>query len=98
MGKNSYNFTIWAERIAVYFGEYIAVYDAQGNKLQGDKSFPQSRAVQEMKGDYNILTFYGTWDAVGYVNMSKLTPSETQLLVTIKHFIESNIEKEMGAI
>lgn len=98
MKKNNYDFTIWAERIATYFGEYIGIYDTEGKRLNKNPLYPAEQSIERLGNGGNVIPIYGNFEVVGYLDTEIMTPFERGLANTIKHFVESNIDKEMGAI
>lgn len=98
MTKNTYDFTQWADRIATYFGEYIGVYNAEGQRLNETHLYPAEQSIEQLEGGVQILPIYGNFEVVGYLDTEVMTVLERGLANTVKHFVESNIDKEMGVI
>ena len=98
MSKKNYDFTVWAERIAIYFGEYIGIYNTEGKRLNETPLYPTEQSIEQLEGGALIIPIYGNFEVVGYLDTEEMTITERSLADTIKHFIESNIDKEVGAI
>lgn len=98
MTKHNYDFTVWAERIATYFGEYVGVYNTEGKRLNKNPLYPIEQSIERLENGANIIAIYGNFEVVGYLDTEIMTKTERGLADTIKHFIESNIDKEMGVI
>lgn len=96
MKKNNYDFTVWAERIAIYFGEYIGIYDTEGKRLNETPLYPIEQSIERLDNGGNVIPVYGNLEVVGYLDTEELNKTERGLADTIKHFVESNIDKEMG--
>lgn len=96
MKKNNYDFTVWAERIAIYFGEYIGIYNAEGRRLNETPLYPTEQSIERLENGGNVIPVYGNLEVVGYLDTEELNKTERGLADTIKHFVESNIDKEMG--
>lgn len=96
MANNAYDFTVWAERIATYFGEYIGIYNIEGKRLNATPLYPTEQSIERLENGGNVIPIYGNLEVVGYLDTEELNKTERGLADTIKHFIESNIDKEMG--
>lgn len=98
MANNTYDFTVWGERIATYFGEYVGVYNIEGKRLNKNPLYPAEQSIERLENGGNVIAIYGNFKVVGYLDTEIMTKHERGLADTIKHFIESNIDKEMGVI
>lgn len=96
MANNTYDFTVWGERIATYFGRYIGIYNAEGKRLNKTSLYPTEQSIERLDNGGNVLPIYGNFEVVGYLDTEEMTKTERGLAGTIKCFVESNIDKEMG--
>ena len=85
-------FTQWAEYLARYFGEHLAIYDIEGHLMWGsadDTDLTQKQlysrpSVYPIYKDINVT--------VAYYDGSDLTNKEYEILKTIIPFIESQLD------
>jgi len=91
-------FTQWAEYLARYFGEDLLIYDNKGNLMWGRPDRPhKKRLTTELRHQYGrtvetVIT--GFYDVVAYLDYTKLTGTEEDILRAIVPFIESQLEDE----
>ena len=88
---NTIKFAQWAKYLNRYFGDVLAIYDTQGNRLYGDSdSDPYIDPNHLGASVYPI--YKDIAEPVGYYDIIGLTNSETAILKTIIPFIESQLE------
>lgn len=86
-------FTQWAEYLARYFGEALAIYDTQGNRMWGDSD--SDPYINPMKLPIGIYPIYkDIAEPIAYYDPNGLTNGETNILKTIIPFIESQLDDE----
>lgn len=86
-------FTQWAEYLARYFGEALAIYDAQGNRMWGDSdSDPYINPNRLSPSAYPI--YKAIAEPIAYCDTIGLTGKEIEILKTIIPFIESQLDNE----
>jgi hypothetical protein len=86
-------FTQWAEYLARYFGEALAIYDNKGDRMWGDNdSDPYIDPYHLSPSVYPIYKDIG--EVVAYYDIIGLTAKEVQILKTIIPFIESQLDDE----
>lgn len=91
-------FTQWAEYLARYFGEDLLIYDNKGILMWGQPDRPhKKRLTTELRHQHGhtveIVTT-GFFDVVAYLDYTKLTGTEVDILQAIVPFIESQLEDE----
>lgn len=87
-------FTQWAEYLARYFGEALAIYDKEGRHMWGEPS-PVHREIEELQKNFYVCTVcQDIGKPIAYLDWSNLTPSEESILATIIPFIESQLDDE----
>ena len=85
-------FTQWAEYLARYFGDVLAIYDKEGNRMWGD-SDSEPYLTEKRKYAPSIHTIYkDIAEPVAYCDTIGLTAKEYNILMTIIPFIESQLE------
>ena len=91
-------FTQWAEYLARYFGDALAIYDNKGNLMWGDSTRAQDkRLITELKNKcFRTVepVDKGIGEYVAYLDYSQLTDKEVELLKAIVPFIESQLDDE----
>lgn len=86
-------FTQWAEYLARYFGEALAIYDAQGNRMWGDSD--SDPYINPMKLPIGVRAIYkDIAEPIAYYDADGLTNGELNILKTIIPFIESQLDDE----
>ena len=86
-------FTQWAEYLARYFGEALAIYDIQGNRMWGDSD--SDPYIDPNKLHPSVYPIYkDIAEPIAYYDIIGLTNSEVAILKTIIPFIESQLEDE----
>lgn len=86
-------FTQWAEYLARYFGEALAIYDAQGNRMWGDSD--SDPYINPMKLPIGVQAIYkDIAEPIAYYDADSLTNGELNILKTIIPFIESQLDDE----
>lgn len=87
------DFTQWAEYLARYFGDALAIYDKQGNRMWGDSdSDPYIDPYHLSPSVYPIYRDIG--EIIAYYDIIGLTAKECEILKTIIPFIESQLDDE----
>lgn len=90
-------FTQWAEYIARYFGDKLAIYDKNGEKMWGSDKH-QNKMIMARINKYNIVPVYNyatmPISTLAYIDTTDLTHRETEQLRTIIPFIESQIDDD----
>lgn len=91
-------FTQWAEYLARYFGEDLLIYDKNGNLMWGKPDRPHKKRLtaelQQRSGRSVIIVTKGFFDIVAYLDYTKLTGTEEDILQAIVPFIESQLDDE----
>lgn len=91
-------FTQWAEYLARYFGEELLIYDKSGNLMWGKPDRPhKKRLTSELRhcsGRSVIIVTKDFFDIVAYLDYTKLTGTEEDILQAIVPFIESQLDDE----
>jgi hypothetical protein len=91
-------FTQWAEYLARYFGEDLLIYDKKGVLMWGKPDRPHKRRLTTELGHQQGHTvetvITGFYDVVAYLDYTKLTGTEEDILRAIVPFIESQLEDE----
>jgi hypothetical protein len=86
-------FTQWAEYLARYFGDALAIYDKEGVKMWGnDDCDPNINPMKLPVGVYPI--YKDIAEPIAYYDPDGLTNGEMNILKTIIPFIESQLEDE----
>ena len=86
-------FTQWAEYLARYFGEALAIYDKHGDRMWGDSdSDPYIDPYHLNPSVYPI--YKDISEPIAYYDTIGLTAGEVNILKTIVPFIESQLEDE----
>ena len=87
------DFTQWAEYLARYFGDVLAIYDKQGNRMWGDSdSDPYINPNKLRPSVYPI--YKDIAEPIAYYDSIGLTAKEVEILKTIIPFIESQLDDE----
>ena len=85
-------FTQWAEYLARYFGEHLAIYDTEGRLMWG--SADDTDLTQKQL--YNNPSIYPIYkdiaEPVAYYDTIGLTNKECEIINIIIPFIESQLE------
>lgn len=90
-------FTQWAEYLARYFGDALAIYDKQGNRMWGDSdSDPYIDPYHLTPSQYPIYKDIG--EPIAYYDRIGLTAGEVNILKVIIPFIESQLEDAADAL
>ena len=88
-------FTQWAEYLARYFGDKLAIYDLNGDLMWGSEEDDKHLTEKQL---YNRPSVYPIYKDIGepiaWYDGSALTPSEYKILDTIIPFIESQLDDE----
>ena len=91
-------FTQWAEYLARYFGEELLIYDNRGNLMWGKPDQPHKKRLTSELGQRSgrsvIIVTKGFFDKVAYLDYTKLTGTEEDILHAIVPFIESQLDDE----
>ena len=89
-------FTQWAEYLARYFGDKLAIYDLNGDLMWGSEEDDKHLTEKQL---YNRPSIYPIYKDIGeriaWYDGSALTPSERNILDTIIPFIESQLDDEI---
>lgn len=86
-------FTQWAEYLARYFGDVLAIYDVEGNRMWGDSdSDPYIDPSHLRPSQYPI--YRDIAEPIAYYDAIGLTAKEHEILKTIIPFIESQLDDE----
>lgn len=86
-------FTQWAEYLARYFGNAIAIYDAKGDRMWGDSdSDPYIDPYHLNPSVYPIYKDMG--EVAMYCDTIGMTAQEFNIYKTIVPFIESQLDDE----
>ena len=86
-------FTQWAEYLARYFGNAIAIYDAKGDRMWGDSdSDPYIDPYHLSPSVYPI--YKDIAEPIAYCDTVGLTAQEFNIYKTIVPFIESQLDDE----
>lgn len=86
-------FTQWAEYLARYFGDALAIYDKQGDRMWGDSdSDPYINPYHLSPSVYPI--YKDITEPIAYYDVIGLTAKECEILKTIIPFIESQLDDE----
>lgn len=86
-------FTQWAEYLARYFGDALAIYDKQGDRMWGDSdSDPYIDPYHLSPSVYPI--YKDIAEPIAYYDAIGLTAKEHEILKTIIPFIESQLDDE----
>ena len=86
-------FTQWAEYLARYFGDVLAIYDKHGDRMWGDSdSAPYIDPYHLHPSVYPIYRDIG--EPIAYYDTIGLTAKEVEILKTIIPFIESQLDDE----
>lgn len=91
-------FTQWAEYLARYFGEELLIYDKRGNLMWGKPDRPHKKRLTANLGQRSgrdvVIVYKGFRGTVAYLDYTKLTETEVDILYTIVAFIESQLDDE----
>lgn len=84
-------FTQWAEYLARYFGDAIAIYDTNGNRMWGDSD---SDPILTPKGINapSVYPIYKNFDPIAYCDTIGMTAKEFEIYKTVVPFIESQLD------
>jgi hypothetical protein len=84
-------FTEWAEYLARYFGDAIAIYDTNGDRMWGDSD---SDPILTPKGMYapSVYPIYKDFDVIAYCDTVGMTAKEFEIYKIIVPFIESQLD------
>ena len=86
-------FTQWAEYLARYFGDVLAIYDAQGVRMWGDSDSDSEINPYHLAPSIRPI-YKDIAEPVAYCDTIGLTSKEVEILKTIIPFIESQLEDE----
>lgn len=91
-------FTQWAEYLARYFGEELLIYDNRGNLMWGKPDRPHKKRLtselRQRSGKSVVIVTKGFFDIIAYLDYTKLTGTEEDILQAIVPFIESQLDDE----
>lgn len=91
-------FTQWAEYLARYFGEDLLIYDNKGYLMWGKPDRPHKKKLtaelRQRSGRSVVIVTKGFFDIVAYLDYTKLTGTEEDILQAIVPFIESQLDDE----
>ena len=86
-------FTQWAEYLARYFGDKLAIYDLTGDLMWGGSDDEPHLTPKQLVTRPSIYPIYkDIAEPIAYYDGSSLTPSEYNILNTIIPFIESQLD------
>ena len=86
-------FTQWAEYLARYFGDALAIYTAKGDRMWGDSdSDPYIDPYHLSPSVYPI--YKDIAEPIAYCDTVGLTAQELNIYKTIVPFIESQLDDE----
>lgn len=86
-------FTQWAEYLARYFGEALAIYDNKGDRMWGNSD--SDPYIDPYHLSPTIRPIYkDIAEPIAYCDIIDLTNKEVEILKTIIPFIESQLEDE----
>ena len=89
-------FTQWAEYLARYFGDVLAIYSKDGVKMWGDSD--SEPYINPYKLPIGAVTVYkDIAEPIAYLDPMGLTAKERDILNTIVPFIESQLDDTEGA-
>lgn len=87
-------FTQWAEYLARYFGEALALYDKNGNRMWGDSDSEPYIEVNKYLPPSVYPIYKDICEPIAYYDIIGLTAKEVEILKTIIPFIESQLDDE----
>lgn len=87
-------FTQWAEYLARYFGLEIIIYDNTGEVMWGRFSDFRKTVAQLQRNPWVRAINKDIGQPIAYIDTSRLTMNESEILNTIIPFIESQLEDE----
>lgn len=87
-------FTQWAEYLARYFGDVLAIYDKEGRKMWGDSDSAPYISVNKHLPPSVYPIYKDIGEVVAYYDIIGLTAKEVNILKTIIPFIESQLDDE----
>ena len=87
-------FTQWAEYLARYFGEALAIYDTQGNRMWGDSDSDPYLDTNQLFKPWMHPIYKDIAEPIAFCNTIGLTAKEYEILMTIIPFIESQLDDE----
>lgn len=91
-------FTQWAEYLARYFGDKLAIYDTEGALMWGDDEDETYLTQKQLHNRPSIYPIYkDIAEPIAYYDGSNLTNGEYQILKAIIPFIESQLDDTEGA-
>ena len=88
-------FTQWAEYLARYFGENLAIYDLNGDLMYGSNEDELHLTQAQLINRASIYPIYkDIAEPIAYYDGSSLTNNEYRILNTIIPFIEAQLDDE----
>lgn len=86
-------FTQWAEYLARYFGEALAIYDKHGDRMWGDSDSDPYIDPYHLSSSIHPI-YKDIAEPIAYCDIMGLTNKEVEILKTIIPFIESQLDDE----
>jgi len=86
-------FTQWAEYLARYFGDVLAIYDVKGDRMWGDSD--SDPYIDPYHLSPSVRTVYkDIAEPIAYCDIIGLTNKEVEIFNIIIPFIESQLDDE----
>ena len=87
-------FTQWAEYLARYFGDAIAIYDKNGNRMYGDSDSDPILTPKGMRAPSVYPIYKDIGEIAMYCDTIGMTAQEFAIYKAIVPFIESQLDDE----
>lgn len=87
-------FTQWAEYLARYFGDAIAIYDTNGDRMWGDSDSDPILTPKGMSAPSVYPIYKDIGEPIAYCDTIGMTAGEFNIYKVIVPFIESQLDDE----